>query len=106
MRIKTAEDRKADRIRSKYGITLQQKAAILDLQGGKCAVCGTKDPPKRFSGGSDNWTIDHDHEYERQTGLTKIRGVLCANCNNLLGFARDDVPTLKAAISYLEKQKP
>jgi hypothetical protein len=103
-RTTTAEDRKGARLRSKYGITIQQRNALFQLQGECCAVCGTKDPPKRF-GSSDGWVIDHDHSYERQTGLIRIRGVLCANCNNLLGFAQDSVDTLQAAIEYLKKNK-
>jgi hypothetical protein len=29
------------------------------------------------------------------------RGLLCRHCNSLLGYARDDIDVLKAAISYL-----
>lgn len=41
--------------------------------------------------------IDHCHT----TG--KIRGLLCTNCNNMLGKAKDNVEVLKKAISYLEQ---
>ena len=40
---------------------------------------------------------DHDH----QTG--KFRAWICGSCNKMLGFARDDINTLKNAIDYLEQ---
>lgn len=57
-------------LRNKYGITLEQKQALLKAQGGKCAVCGATKP-----GGKRDWCTDHDHE----TG--KVRGVVCHRCN-------------------------
>lgn len=43
--------------------------------------------------------IDHNH----QTG--KVRGLLCANCNNGLGFFMDNIENLKEAIRYLENDQ-
>ena len=39
--------------------------------------------------------VDHNHT----TG--KVRGLLCSNCNTLLGKAKDNVNILQAAIDYL-----
>ena len=74
-----------------YGITLEDRKAILAQQGGKCAICGTTE----FNGGGP--CMDHDHE----TG--KIRGVLCHNCNSLLGHAHDGIKVLEAAAAYLRR---
>ena len=41
--------------------------------------------------------IDHSHE----TG--KVRGLLCHNCNMLLGHSKDNINTLENAIMYLNK---
>lgn len=71
--------------------------SLLNSQGGLCAICGTN---KGFSGGGDNrrLAIDHCHT----TGA--VRGLLCGNCNRMLGLVKDSVETLKNAIKYLEKQ--
>jgi Recombination endonuclease VII len=52
---------------------------MLAAQGGVCAVCEKPDPEH----------VDHDHE----TGV--VRGMLCFNCNQALGNARDDVEVLR-----------
>lgn len=60
-----------------YGITLVGYEAILEYQGGRCAVC-LKKPAKRAL------SVDHDH----RTGM--VRGLLCdPRCNHqLLGTPR------------------
>lgn len=84
----------ADSLRSKYGIDVGQKAALLRLQSNECPVCCT---PLA----AENGVIDHDHEHEAQTGVIKIRGMLCGSCNTLLDFAHDDPTRLQNAIKYL-----
>ena len=43
--------------------------------------------------------IDHDHTTK------KVRGLLCLWCNTVIGFAKDNIETLKNAITYLKKHK-
>ena len=54
----------------KFGITLEEKAAMLAAQGGVCKICGTDDP-----GTERDWHTDHIH------GTKVIRGILCHDCN-------------------------
>lgn len=54
-----------------------------------------------------NLVVDHDHRCCRY-GLAKTcgncaRGILCSSCNKAVGFFKDDVSRLKAAIAYLEE---
>ena len=42
------------------------------------------------------YAIDHNHE----TG--EFRGILCINCNSMLGMAKDSPRILAKAIGYLE----
>lgn len=79
------------RLKKRYGITLAQKSEMLIEQNGCCAIC--KSPDARSGTG---WHLDHCHD------SNKVRGVLCAPCNIMLGGARDNVETLARAITYLK----
>ncbi len=81
-------------LRRSYGITQEQYDEILTAQGGGCAICGTKtNPDKRAS----VFAIDHCHK----TG--RIRGLLCSQCNALLGLAKDTPEILELACRYLKR---
>jgi Recombination endonuclease VII len=78
------------RIKAQFGLTLAAYNALLDLQGGRCAICPARPAKQRLA-------VDHDH----RTGA--VRGLLCKRCNHdLLGAAHDSVAMLRRAISYLE----
>ena len=78
-------------LKRKYGVTQEQFRQMLARQGGGCAVCRRTET----SNGHD-WTVDHDHV----TG--KIRGLLCSQCNSMLGMAGDSKENLQRGIRYLE----
>jgi hypothetical protein len=61
----------------------------LQEQNNSCAICH-----RPFSE-SVRKNIDHCHQ------TNKFRGVLCFQCNALLGFCRDNVTVLYSAINYL-----
>jgi hypothetical protein len=79
--------------RRNYGITSDEKATLLLKQGG-CAICGTDDPGQR------PWHTDHNHK------TNEIRGILCHNCNMLLGHAKDSIEILEKGICYLSLKAP
>lgn len=76
----------------KYGVTVAEYDALAAAQGGCCRICGNPPPPEQRG-----LVVDHCHV----TGV--VRGLLCNNCNALLGMAADDIDRLKAAIRYLER---
>lgn len=82
----------------RYKTTYQEIKALFDEQGGLCALCET---PLEFDNTvknqSDAANVDHCHT------TNDIRGLLCRNCNLLLGYAKDRVVVLQAAIRYLRK---
>ena len=81
-------------MRRMYGLEPEQIQAMRDAQGDLCAIC------KRVHvGRGDRLHIDHDHV----TG--KIRGLLCANCNTMLGLAGDDLDRLRAAAAYIRRHR-
>lgn len=85
------------RLKSCYGITLEDYNNLLSKQKLKCAICGKNvlSNSKKFL----KFNIDHDHN----TG--KIRGLLCTNCNRALGFFKDDIELLDKAIQYLQQNE-
>jgi len=90
--MKNKKERQADRyLRRLYGIGIEDKKAMIKDQAGKCPICQRKLSKLRTA-------IDHNHE----TG--EVRGVLCHNCNRMLGEAKENIETLKRAINYLKFQ--
>ena len=79
-------------IERQYGLTLDQYHALLERQGEHCAICSTALIPL----GRDTH-IDHDH------CTTRVRGLLCGQCNPGLGRFKDDPATLRRAAEYLER---
>jgi hypothetical protein len=65
--------------------------ALLEAQNYSCAICGL--PAEESARGLN---VDHSHYTH------KIRGLLCVQCNLGLGYFKDNVQRLKAAIEYLE----
>jgi hypothetical protein len=82
----------------RYSLTAGEWQAMHDAQSGKCAICAGPIAIRRTRIG-EVACVDHDHD----TGL--VRGLLCTNCNGLLGFAHDNVDVLKSAIVYLWRSR-
>lgn len=80
----------------RFGITPEELDALVRVQNGRCAICGTPDPGAQTSG---EWCIDHDHV----TG--KIRGLLCSRCNTGIGMLRDDPDVIASAFEYVRRHR-
>lgn len=89
-------ERRVNSLKQLYGITAADYERMLADQGGACAICGSTD---HKSSRTKYFAVDHDHT----TG--EVRGVLCHSCNKGLGLLQDNPKVLKAAASYLERQK-
>jgi hypothetical protein len=76
------------RLRREYGISLADKKAMIQENGGVCPICWNPDPG-RF------WVVDHCHK------SGKVRGVICDKCNKMLGLANDSMVRLVSAMMYL-----
>ena len=84
----------------RYGLTIETFAAMLEAQGGVCAVCGRTEP-----GGQGVWHVDHDHSCcnTRKTSCGRcIRGLLCTRCNIGIGNFGDSPEVIRAAADYLD----
>lgn len=76
-------------IEKTYGLTAEQYDALLERQGGRCAICRNRPKSKRLA-------VDHDHK----TG--EVRGLLCSRCNHdLMGSAWDSLALAAALWHYM-----
>lgn len=74
----------------RHGITQEQLESMFLAQNYECAICHIHQNYLE-----NQLSVDHCHS----TGV--IRGLLCSECNLMLGKARDSVLILESAIQYL-----
>lgn len=90
---------KARQLRNNHdGMTLEEYDAMLEAQGGGCAVCLR--PPAEIS-----LAIDHDHGCcpPKKSCAKCRRGLLCTPCNRALGGFDDDLIKVERAADYLRR---
>lgn len=75
--------------RRTFGISADEFDAMLEAQGGVCAICRQR--PEREA----SLHVDHCH----RTG--RIRGILCVNCNQGIGKLGEDPELFRRAAEYL-----
>lgn len=76
-------------LKKRYGISLQQYNALVELQGGNCKICESNKNLRR------PLVVDHCHK----TGV--VRGLLCDSCNIGIENFRENIQSLAAAVVYL-----
>lgn len=81
---------KTYRLKSNYGISLQEFNLMYEKQNKKCYIC-----EKKIEG--RDVKVDHDHK----TG--KVRKLLCHNCNTSLGLLNDDEKLFHKCEMYLKE---
>lgn len=88
---------------SRMGLTVERYEAMLEAQGGVCALNGCD----ASVGESDGRRLAVDHDRRCCPGRYScgncIRGLLCGAHNTGIGKFGDDVDALRAAIEYLER---
>lgn len=89
---------------SQYRITEEEYETALEEQDYACKVCAAPFGDTK----TDMPHIDHDHSCcpSRRSCGKCFRGLLCSNCNNALGYAKDDPSTLRRLADYLEGTTP
>lgn len=68
-------------LKTVFGISVEEYDAMLEAQGGVCAMCGAGRPA---SSRIQNWPVDHHH------GTGQLRKLLCVRCNTGLAYIEDD----------------
>ncbi|MEU0858431.1 endonuclease domain-containing protein [Streptomyces griseofuscus] len=82
---------------TRYNLTPDAYAALLEAQEGVCAICRQPD-----AAGKD-LAVDHDHgccHATRSCGRC-VRGLLCTQCNLGVGRLKDDPERLRVAARYV-----
>jgi len=87
------------REQKRYGLAAGEYEAMLLMQGGRCAICGSL--PTHGS----PLHIDHDHKCcaGRESCGECVRGLVCRLCNWMLGNSQDTAYRLRAGAEYLER---
>jgi hypothetical protein len=78
-------------LKQRYNITIEEFEKLFRKQHGKCAICRIKQARGL------RLCVDHCHVSK------KTRGLLCRQCNAMLGSVHDSITILKAAIRYLQR---
>jgi hypothetical protein len=84
-----SQSSKIQHYKKQYGFTTDQAKHHLKNQHGNCKICSKE--TKLY--------VDHNHT----TG--KVRGLICNNCNTVIGHAKESVDVLLKAIDYLKEHK-
>ena len=79
-----------------YGISAEDYLHMMIKQQNRCAICGQYETRYTKTGDIKPLSVDHNHI----TG--EVRGLLCNDCNALVGFAKEDVEVLNNAINYIQ----
>jgi hypothetical protein len=93
------ESRRNSQLKNKYGIGSQQVEAILESQGGVCAIC--RRPQEELRHPTPRLHVDH----VTVDGVVIVRGLLCGRCNKALGLLRDDPTIAVEVVRYLRKKR-
>lgn len=83
------------RLKREFGITADDYKTMFDLQHGVCLICSR---PESYvvKGSLSRLAVDHNHT----TG--EVRGLLCHQCNLIIGNGREDPDVFKQAAMYIE----
>lgn len=78
-------------------------------QGGVCGICKLQlaHPIQTQHPSGARCVIDHWHKKDEAIGSVQpeqVRGLLCKNCNDLLGAVRESIHTLENAATWLKER--
>lgn len=75
-------------LRANYGMTIHDFDVMLAEQDGRCAICMTPNPQRK-------WHVDHCHD------SGEVRGILCNLCNVAIGAFKENPDAIAMSLIYL-----
>lgn len=85
------------RLRTNYGLTLDEYRTMSEKQNNKCAVCNKVETSIDIRSGKIKLlSVDHCHK------TNKIRGLLCNNCNKAEGLLKGNPAIIRKLADYIE----
>lgn len=91
--------RRLKHVEKTYGLGPEEYLQMILDQNNCCAICHKPEMKITRQGDTTPLCVDHCHK----TG--KVRALLCAKCNGMLGMVDDSVDHLRAAIDYLDQHR-
>jgi hypothetical protein len=76
------------RLKTRYGLTPEQRDTLFARQGHACAICKTTESTRP-------WNVDHCHT----TG--RVRAILCERCNIVVGRVEEDAAVAQSIADYI-----
>ncbi len=90
----------------RHGLSSIEVTGMFNKQGRRCASCANDSPGP----GGSMWAVDHDHvlaafhNHDVNIGCRKcVTGVVCQDCNVILGYSRDLPDRLRAAAAFMDR---
>jgi hypothetical protein len=91
-KLRTPEQRRKETLKSRYKMTTEDYAALVESQNGVCAICSREPTEKEGKLG-----VDHNHK----TGA--VRQLLCRYCNHLVDILEDKGELVLRAYQYIAR---
>lgn len=90
--------RKQWKLSKRYGINIETYNSLLIEQDSSCSICKIHiSEHQQIKGAKKHFAVDHCHS------TSIVRGLLCYRCNMGLGYFKDNLELLQAAVNYLSK---
>lgn len=95
------------RLMRDFKMTVEQYEALVEAQGGACAICSHPETKRSNYGNVQRLAVDHDHSCCPTTPTCGecVRGLLCARCNIILGHMEKTPGLETQMIEYLIKNR-
>ena len=88
-RVRASVVMRRNHLKRKFNLTVEDYDRMLVDQQGRCKICGRMPKKRRLH-------IDHNHQTK------EVRALLCCQCNQMIGSAKENATVLKLAALYIE----